>query len=192
MANKKMLKYNKRKTMIIAILIIIGAIGISYALFSVIVFNNGTVYTTTGRAKNTKPVIELVESNAGFEITNTFPMTDTEGKNTQPFTFDVVNRGAYSAKYDLILETKSDNTLPNSLVKTYFNNTTKLLTAYTTTTSNISGYSSAYVLQSNVVIAAGATKSYNLYAWVIDTATTSNAQNKTWISKVRLVATPAE
>lgn len=183
--------FSKKKTLFVSILLIIGALGITYALFSVIVLNNGTIYTTTGRAKNTKPVIELVESNAGIEITNTFPMTDSDGKNTQPFTFDVVNRGAYSAKYDLILETKSDNTLPNNLVKTYFNNSTKLLTAYTTTTPNLSGYSNAYVLVTNVVIAAGATKSYNLYAWVTDTATTSNAQNKTWISKVRLVATPA-
>ena len=185
-------KSSNTKMIVIITLLIVGILGASYAFFSIVILKNGTVYTTTGRAANNKPVLELVESNQGIEITNTYPMIDTDGKNTTPFTFDVVNRGSYGAKYDLILETKSDNTLPNSLVKTYFNNTTKLLTAYTTTTSNISGYSSAYVLQSNVVIAAGATKSYNLYAWVIDTATTSNAQNKTWISKVRLVATPAE
>lgn len=191
MANDKTKDHSKNKSIFLASLIIISAIGVSYALFSAIVLRNGTVYTTTGRAKNTKPVIELVESNAGIEITNTFPMTDTEGKNTEPFTFDVVNRGAYSSKYDLILETKSNNTLPDNMVKTYFNNATKLLTEYTTTTPALSGYSNAYVLQTNVVLAAGASKSYNLYAWVIDTATTSNAQNKTWISKVRLVATPA-
>lgn len=183
-------KSSNTKMIVIITLLIVGILGASYAFFSIVILKNGTVYTTTGRAANNKPVLELVESNQGIEITNTYPMIDTDGKNTTPFTFDVVNRGSYGAKYDLILETKSDNTLPDNLVKTYIKTTTKLLSEYPTTNVVFSGYSHAYVLDSNVVINAGQTKSYNLYAWVTSEATLANAQNKTWISKLRLVAVP--
>lgn len=183
---------NKSNTKMIVIitLLLVGLLSASYAFFSIVVFKNGTVYTTKGRAANNKPMIELVESNQGISITNTYPMTDTEGRNTVPFTFDVVNSGSYGAKYDLILETKSDNTLPNNLVKTYINSSTKLLTSYTTTSAQLSGYNTAYVIDSQVVLNAGQRKTYNLYVWVDSSATLSNAQNKTWISKLRLVATP--
>ena len=183
---------NKSNTKMIVIitLLLVGLLGASYAFFSIVVFKNGTVYTTKGRAANNKPMIELVESNQGIEIVNTYPMTDTEGRNTVPFTFDVVNSGSYGARYDLILETKSDNTLPNNLVKTYINSSTKLLTSYTTTSAQLSGYNTAYVIDSQVVLNAGQRKTYNLYVWVNSSATLSNAQNKTWISKLRLVATP--
>ncbi len=80
--------------------------------------------------------------------------------------------------------------MPDNLVKTYIKTTTKLLSEYPTTNVVFSGYSHAYVLDSNVVINAGQTKSYNLYAWVTSEATLANAQNKTWISKLRLVAVP--
>ncbi len=78
-------KSSNTKMIVIITLLIVGILGASYAFFSIVILKNGTVYTTTGRAANNKPVLELVESNQGIEITNTYTMIDTYVKNYTTF-----------------------------------------------------------------------------------------------------------
>ena len=181
-------KNGKKLYIILVAAFIISFISLSFAFFQTI-YKTGDIYTLTGNAKNNKANVELISQSSGINLTNTFPLTDTEGRATTPYAFAVKNNGTTTAKYDLILEIKSDSTLSNSLVRTYFNNTTKTLTEYTSTTAETDGYTTAYILVSNKSLAGNAQDNYNLYTWILETATIDNAANKTWESKVRMVAT---
>lgn len=181
-------KKNKKLYIILVGAFIISFISLSFAFFQTI-YKTGDIFTLTGRAKNNKANVELISQSSGINLTNTYPLTDTEGKATTPYTFAVKNNGTTTAKYDLILEIKSDSTLADSLVRTYFNNSTKTLTEYTSATPETDGYTNAYTLVSNKSLAGGAQDNYNLYTWIIETATIENAANKTWESKIRMVAT---
>lgn len=182
-------------------LVIIGAIVISVLLIGVVsyayftpIIKSGDIYTTSGRAKNNAPDITYSDENntTGFTLTNAYPMTQAEGLATKPYEFSVTNNGTSTAKFDIFLDTKSDNTLDNKFVMVSIDGTTSALTSLTTTSSNLSGYSKSYALKTGQTIDAGVKKSYKVYGWITESATTDDpVQNKTWVSKIRIVASNA-
>lgn len=173
-------------SIIISILLIVT---VSYAFFNPII--SGTSYTTSGKAKSDAPNITFTEENTGFNLNNTYPMTDSEGLATTPYKFSITNNESKPIKYTIYLETDSANTLDNSLVKVSLEGTTKLLTSYTSANPTFTGYDKSYTLVSNANLDANGTKSYSLYGWIDESGTTANSQNKTWTSKIRLVASLA-
>ena len=183
---------NINKTVVIAMALVIIAsfFAMSYAFFSTVI-TNGTIYTTSGTGKDNSPNVVMTESNSGLSLTNAFPMTDQQGKSTAPYTFTIKNNGTAAAKYNLYIETKSDNTLSDSLVRYDLNGTADSLTNKVSTAATTSGYTTRYMIVSAASLAAGASTTYNLRTYIMDTATTENATNKTWVGKVTMEATVA-
>ena len=181
---------NKSVIVVMVLVVIVSFLTLSYAFFSTII-TNGTIYTTSGTGKDNSPNVELIESNSGLSLTNAFPMSDQQGRATTPYTFSVKNNGTVAAKYNLYIETKSDNTLPDSLVRYDLNGTASNLTSKVSSSATTSGYTTRYLIVSAASLASGASTSYNLRTFIMESATTANAANKTWVGKVTMEATIA-
>ena len=152
---------NKSVIVVMVLVVIVSFLTLSYAFFSTII-TNGTIYTTSGTGKDNSPNVELIESNSGLSLTNAFPMSDQQWRATTPYTFSVKNNGTAS------------------------NLTSKVSSSATT-----SGYTTRYLIVSAASLASGASTSYNLRTFIMESATTANAANKTWVGKVTMEATIA-
>ena len=124
----------------------------------------------------------LIKNKIEFEEQKRF----NDCRNIKPLPFDF-----YLPKYNLYIETKSNNTLPDSLVRYDLNGTAANLTSKVSSTATTSGYTTRYIIVSAASLAGGASTAYNLRTYIMESATTENAANKTWVGKVTMEATVA-
>lgn len=115
MTKKKIKKYTKIMSITSIVVLFFLVFGISYAIFHITVrgekINTISVGTLDIRIENEQDAITLK---------NTLPLTDEEGLDLTPYTFDVVNRGTIDAEYDLYLNINEANTtLPLNAIKYY-------------------------------------------------------------------------
>ena len=112
-------KKNKIAKIIGIIIGIIIILGISYALFQLVLVGKKKNKIITGTLN-----LELVETDennplkyTNIEVTNAMPMTNEEGLKTTPYVFTLKNTGNIDAEYVLSLEVSDDSDLPAGSVK---------------------------------------------------------------------------
>ena len=174
-------KSDKKDRLAKIIGIIIGiaiVIGISYALFNIILVGKKKNKIVTGTLD-----LELVEEDASnpskytvVELNDAVPMTDEEGLATTPYVFTINNKGNIDAKYTLGLEVASDSEMPAGAIKyaykrtsssDYFESVPKLLSDVNTHTSknlnneNVTLYD---IVDSNISV--NDSVDYELRVWV--------------------------
>ena len=128
-----MKKNNKRKTLILSVIGIIGliivTIGITYAVFT---------YTKLGTTDNTVTsgtlkflYTENTGVKTGIKLTNALPISDTQGKaldgdnNVFDFSIEATNTGTEAIPYEVTLRKKSTSTLGEENVKVYLSDRTE-------------------------------------------------------------------
>ena len=183
----------KKKIWIIGglVLCLVAVIGITFAFFST-GGTQDTANTFTSGCLN----IELTDASASINLTNTYPISDVEGVDSTSYDFTVRNTCDTPTNYSINLE--SLNEVANSLNADYikvslssdtFDNVISKLSDNPGTTPEIDGAYEAYTLYTGS-LGAHEEKTYHLKLWIDYDATVEQAANKTYSSKINVIANP--
>ncbi len=183
----------KKKIWIIGglVLCLVAVIGITFAFFST-GGTQDTANTFTSGCLN----IELTDASSSIKLTNTYPISDVEGVDSTSYDFTIRNTCDTSTNYSINLE--SLNQVSNSLNADYikvslssdtFDNVISKLSTNTKATPELDGAYEAYTLYTGN-LGANETKTYHLKLWIDYNATVEQAANKTYSSKINVIANP--
>ena len=183
----------KKKIWIIGglVLCLVAVIGITFAFFST-GGTQDTANTFTSGCLN----IELTDNSSSIKLTNTYPISDVEGVDTTSYDFTIRNTCDTPTNYSINLE--SLNEVSNSLDADYIkvslssntvDNVISKLSDNTVATPEIDGAYEAYTLYT-ASLGAHEEKTYHLKLWIDYDATVEQAANKTYSSKINVVANP--
>ena len=169
------------KTLLIRIIVVFMAglvtLGISYSVFT--------------KTKTTVNQYAITVGNFSFDIgseanpislTAAYPMTDTVGKTTTPYTFTITNNSSVSVNYTMELYSDTTNTLPNNLVKVYLVQGSNVVGPKTLEDTTM-----LYQGSMN----GGASLSFSLRLWLHEDATT-DISGKTFKAKIKVNAVTSE
>ena len=168
-----------------------AVIGITFAFFSIGGTQN-TANTFTSGCLN----IELTDASASINLTNAYPISDVEGVDSTSYDFTVRNTCDTATNYSINLESLNQvsNTLNADYIKVSlssdtFDNAISKLSANTKATPEIDEAYEAYTLYT-ASLGANETKTYHLKLWINYDATVEQAANKTYSSKINVIANP--
>ena len=158
---------NKNKSILILVIIVVALAviaGTSYALF--VASKSSTVETMYKTGDLAVTFTE--ESGSKISLTNQYPMTDTAGRQLEPYTFTITNEGDYNVSYTIQLTDVSTG-LKNAIKYQVNGSTPKLL-------------SSGNTLDIGTLI-PGETRNFELRLWIDNDATATYA-SKTYTGTV--------
>lgn len=174
------LKYRIPLAVIAIMMVATMFVGSSYALWKVTEYQETANVIETGCFE-----ISFTEQTSSINLTNTYPMSDTKGLKTTPYTFTVKNVCSIDANYVIYLNTlqptKSkigDNLIKYSLTKTgdSVSVANKLSSAEINT--DVSNFTYSKTLLTSYALATGTLKQnesmqYSLRLWIDESATTA-------------------
>ena len=176
--------------LIVSLMAITGIIvGVSYAFFSV-GGSQEQANTFTSGCLN----ISLTSNSASINLTNTYPITDIEGLETTSYDFTIENTCNTATNYSINLESLNKQT--NSLSADYLkvalssdtvDNVISKLSSNTSVTPEIDGAYESYNLYTGT-LKGEESKTYHLKLWIDYDATKEEATNKTYQSKINVIA----
>ncbi len=177
------------KKILLALGILIGLVGVSYALWHITLSgtNNNTITATCFN-------VSFTDQN-NISIEKAYPLLDEEGKKLTPYEFTITNNCDTYVKYDINLEILNNSTLTNmDYIKLMLDDETPaLVSSYDVTTKTLSNASTAYKIKMSY-LNAKESKTYYLRLWLDENVTgeTEGVQNNTFISKITVNASYAE
>ena len=183
----------KKKIWIIGglVLCLVAVIGITFAFFST-GGTQDTANTFTSGCLN----IELTDASSSIKLTNTYPISDVEGVDSTSYDFTIRNTCDTATNYSINLESLNQvsNTLNADYIKVSlssdtFDNVISKLSTNTKATPEIDGAYESYTLYTGN-LGANETKTYHLKLWIDYDATVEQAANKTYSSKINVIANP--
>ncbi len=134
----------------------------------------------------------IVQSDC-FEITLTdnnpiglaasFPLRDSDGVQTTPYTFTIKNICNHPADFQINLETLNTSTIDEQFIKADLNGHITEYNAAESVEPTIEGAKNAVMLYEDT-LAVNGEKTYNLRIWVNETATQEDVENKSYSSKI--------
>ena len=141
--------------------------------------------------------IEFTEQTSSIGLNNTYPVSDTKGLTTEPYTFTIKNTCTIDAAYDVTLNTLTTNTMKKEWLKYAIQESTetKPTTGINLGTNN--NYNTATEelqianLDESIIIVSGELKeeesiTYNLYLWM-DETTGNEAMNTRFEGSVNII-----
>ena len=173
---------NKKKTKIIVIvgfiiLAVLALISVTYSLFyTEQVAPNPDEYSTGLLSIEVKSKSEVITLN------NTLPMSDTDGANSDPYIFTIVNHGNLDYQFDIILSIDATNNFGLEYIKLKFDNDEPVLLNnlnHTTVDNEIN----ITINESKLIIKAKESIDINLRVW-LDEYTPNSQIGKTFKSKI--------
>lgn len=193
--NKKETKKSDIVARIIGIIVgIIIVLGISYALFQVVLTGKkkNDVVAGTLSLKIKEEDSSIPKKYTTIELLNTAPLSDEDGLKETPYVFTIINDGNIDAKYTLKLEVSKTVTLPTTVLDFAYKKdnssmtTPKLLSNATkeegkSVTNEIVDL---YTIDTGV-INVGDSIDYNLHIWV-DKAADNTIMNKEFNAILRV------
>ncbi len=133
-----------------------------------------------------------------FEITLTdnnpiglgasFPMRDSDGVKTTPYTFTIKNICNHPADFQINLETLNSSTIDEEFIKADLNGHITGYNAAESAEPTIEGAKNAVKLYEDT-LAVNSSKTYKLRIWVNENATQEDVENKSYASKISVKAT---
>ena len=180
-----------KKKIIMPVLIILGIslilVGTSYAYWR---FTYISDKTNIGKSKCLS--IELTNQKNEISLTNTYPISDIEGKKLTPYSFTINNTCDTFISYDVNLEMLEGTTMNSKYMAVMINNEHKEL---------LSNLESANTVMSSSVesrklvsgsLGVGDSVDYTLRLWMDESVTLSDdAMNKNFTSKIVVTAQPS-
>ncbi|MBR1748567.1 MAG: hypothetical protein IJ743_02080 [Bacilli bacterium] len=173
---------NKKKIMYFSMLGILLLIGVSYAVWQL-------SFTQASPNVATSACFSLTfEDSNDITLNSAYPLTDEEGRTLTPYTFTITNNCAEYASYQVNLEVLNTTTMDSAYIKSEFNNTVKLVSAYPTTTKTLNNASTAYKLITGY-LDPNEEVTYTLKLWIDYNSTTEQSANKIYDSKITIAST---
>ena len=178
--------------LVVSLIAITGIIvGVSYAFFS-IGGSQEQANTFTSGCLN----ISLTNESTSINLTNTYPITDIEGLETTSYDFTIENTCTTETNYSINLESlnKQTNSLSADYIKVALSSDTvdhviSKLSSNTSVTPEIDGSYESYNLYTGT-LKGSESKTYHLKLWIDYDATKEEAANKTYSSKINVIANP--
>ena len=175
----------------VALIVLISVIGITFAYLSTggsqeqaNTFNSGCLS------------ISLTNESASINLTSAYPISDIEGLETTSYDFTVTNNCNSATNYQINLESlnRVSNTLGADYIKVSLSSDTvgnviSKLSDNTEVTPELDGAYASHNLYTTS-IGANESKTYHLKLWIDYDATVEQAANKTYISKINVIANP--
>ena len=183
---------NKKKLIIlVSVLILIGGIALSFAYFNI---NGKQDVSNTFRSRCLNVTIE--SESESISLNNNYPISDVEGLSSKPYTFTIRNTCNQDTNYEINLESlnETSNTLSEEYIKVSLSSDTmdniiSKLSSNKETETLISGAYKSHNLYSGN-IKAGESKTFNFREWMDYDTTKEQGANKTYTSKINVVARP--
>ncbi len=165
---------SKRKKIIlvvIGIFVILAIIAFSFAVWT-------RNFTQTGVNRNTYDCLDIVYDELTDDMLkeHSYPMTDSDGMKTDPYTVKVTNNCPYVVSYNLYLNEMSTNNLNVNYVKIGLNEEIFMLNTKTSKTATISGTDTAWQLSSGV-LGGGQSKTLATRMWMDENTTVSQGMD---------------
>ena len=178
--------------LVVSLIAITGIIvGVSYAFFS-IGGSQEQANTFTSGCLN----ISLTNESTAINLTNTYPITDIEGLEGESYDFTIKNTCTTETNYSINLESlnKQTNSLSADYIKVALSSDTvdhviSKLSDNTSVTPEIDGSYESYNLYTGT-LKGSESKTYHLKLWIDYDATKEEAANKTYFSKINVIANP--
>ena len=176
--------------LVVSLIAITGIIvGVSYAFFSIGGSQEQANNFTSGCLN-----ISLTSNSASINLTNTYPITDIEGLETTSYDFTITNTCSSETNYRINLESlnKQINSLGADYIKVALSSDTvdnviSKLSSNTSVTPEIDGAYESYNLYTGT-LKGEESKTYHLKLWIDYDATKEEAANKTYQSKINVIA----
>ena len=171
---------------LLILIIICGAIGISYAYWRFVVTQTGT-----NRIASSCLELTLTNEENAINIEKAYPLTDEQGRETTPYSFTVENTCDLFASYTITLEVTKESTLDASYVASMLNtNAIQTLNELETTeVSDSNLYKEAYILGTGS-LGTGDSEDYALRLWLDEEVTIEDdVMNKSFQAKVVITYT---
>jgi hypothetical protein len=176
------MKKDYKLILIIGVLLAISLIiGTSYAYWMITHTQANKNIAGTGCFTTT-----FTESN-DINLTNQFPISDTDGAKLTPYTFTITNTCTIAANYQVNMEVLNTTTADLAYIKTELNNDTPvILNTYSTVDKTIDTATSSYKMTTGY-LGASESVTYNLRIWIDKDAPLATMQNKLFESKVVII-----
>ncbi len=184
------IKHNKKKGILVLLIIIILSIGFSYAYYKISLKSD-----ENNVAKSDCFKLELTSENDAITLNNMYPISDEEGLKTTGYTFTIKNICSIYASYQVNLEDlEVAKKLSNEYVKVSINNSIpKLLSTYQTVTPAIKEAIGSYMLTGGTLAPKdmnNSSKTYTLRLWMdYDTPLSDETTNAGFKNKISVIAT---
>ena len=184
------IKHNKKKGILVLLIIIVLSIGFSYAYYMISLKSDGN-----NVAKSDCFKLELTSENDAITLNNMYPISDEEGLKTTGYTFTIKNICSIYASYQVNLEDlEVAKKLSNEYVKVSINNSIpKLLSTYQTVTPAIKEAIGSYMLTGGTLAPKdmnNSSKTYTLRLWMdYDTPLSDETTNAGFKNKISVIAT---
>ena len=180
-----------KKKIILPVLTILGValilVGTSYAYWK---FTYISDKTNIGKSKCLS--IELTNQKNEISLTNTYPISDIEGKKLTPYSFTINNTCDTLISYDVNLEMLEGTTMNSKYMAVMVNNEHKELLS---NLDNANTVMSSSVESRKLVsgsLGVGDSVDYTLRLWMDESVTLSDdAMNKNFTSKIVVTAQPS-
>ena len=185
----KKINISKKKVIYILVLLVMFVIGFSFAYWQ-------KGFNQTGLNVNSYDCfkIEYTETEDNVEQLYGFPQADSDGLKNDPYTLKITNTcntyTKYQVVYNVLNNSNYASTLSDSYVKIGVNNSAKLLTSFSSTTSSLSGVRSAYIIAEGA-LRANQSKEYKIRSWMNVNTTESQGANKEFYSQITVEASAA-
>ena len=178
--------------LVVSLIAITGIIvGVSYAFFSV-GGSQEQANTFTSGCLN----ISLTSNSSSINLANTYPITDIEGLEGTSYDFTITNTCSSETNYNINLESLNNqtNSLSADYIKVALSSDTvdhviSKLSDNTSVTPEIDGSYESYNLYTGT-LKGSESKTYHLKLWIDYDATKEEAANKTYSSKINVIANP--
>ena len=142
--------------------------------------------------------IEFQEQTNPISLNNTYPVSDTKGLTTTPYTFTIKNTCTVDAAYDVTLNTITTNTMNKNWIKYAIHKSTEAKPTTGTNLGTNNNYNTATEelkitnLDESIIIASGSLKqdesvTYNFYLWM-DETTGNEAMNTTFEGSINVIS----
>ena len=185
---KEKLMKKKNILSVIAILCIaLVFVGISYAYWHFTYIGDKT---NIGKSKCLS--IELTNQKNEINLTNTYPISDEDGKKLTPYSFTITNTCDTFISYDVNLEMLEGTTMNSKYMAVMINNDKKeLLSNLDSTGTVITGSTESRKLASGSLSGEDSVD-YTLRLWMDESVTINDdAMNKNFTSKIVVTAQPS-
>ena len=182
---------NKRKmsAKIIAILVLTVFItsAVTYGYFAANKFQTGN-NTLLTECFN----IDMTNESASINLSNAYPISNKKGQETTPYSFTLTNTCATTAKYYIIVDSKT-----NSFDDRYLNvSVNKELPETLSKRENTSypadsGYQSSHIIKTGTLV-KDASKDFEVRLWIDEATTYEQLTGRGWEGQVRIVSVVAD
>lgn len=158
-------RYRKLLLSLLVLVLVVSIGKESYALFTSSVSSTVQSYGTG--------TLKLSYSNSVVSLNNAYPISDSDGMQTDAKTITITNTGTLTYKFDVKIDASSSSTLSNSLIKVSVDGQQP---AFLSTNNN--------VIIKNVILNPGSSRVVSLRFWITSSVTSSQVLGKRFVGNL--------